>query len=288
MAGRKAKIIYGILAVLIYGILAGVFVGKSIWLPGEKTYTDTETEYDMVMLGDSILGRVRDETGIPYQVAAALDITVYNGALGGTCMGRLEQTGYANEMKDVLSLVSLSKSIVTKDFRMQKLVELNENGTEYFAETIEQLSRIDFSKVKLLMLGYGVNDYHAGERIYNEEDPYDEYTYIGALTSSVRMLQNTYPDMRIVLLTSPYTWYTNEGLTCEEYVLGGNVLEDYVDAALEAAEALGVEIIDLYEDVFPHDTWEDWQRYSVDGLHPNEEGRKLLSQIIIEYLEDDE
>ena len=96
MAGRKAKIIYGILAVLIYGILAGVFVGKSIWLPGEKTYTDTETEYDMVMLGDSILGRVRDETGIPYQVAAALDITVYNGALGGTCMGRLEQTGYAD------------------------------------------------------------------------------------------------------------------------------------------------------------------------------------------------
>lgn len=271
-----------------FAILAGV----SLWWQQTGTFEESgnraeaDTPYNMVVLGDSILGQIRDETGIPYQVADALGMTVFNGALGGTCMGRLELNGYADYTKDALSLASISKSIVAKDFRMQKLVELDENGTEYFGETIEQLSRIDFSKVELLLIGYGVNDYHAGEVIVKEEAPYDEYTYVGALRSAVRTLQNTYPDMRIVLATAPYTWYTNEGLTCEEYVLGGNILEDYVNAELEVAEELGVEIIDLYHGIFPHDTWEDWQQYSADGLHPNEAGRNLLSQIIIDYLKE--
>lgn len=277
--------IYGILAVLGFSVLAGGALWKENIISGEAGIT-ASTDYDMVVLGDSILGRVRDETGIPYQVAKALDMKVYNGAMGGTCMGRLYERSFSADIKDALSFASISKSMVSGDFRMQKLVELDENGTEYFGEVIEQLSRIDFSEVELLLLGYGANDYHAGEPITNEENPYDEYTYTGALRSAVRTLQNTYPDMRIVLLTAPYTWYTNEGLTCEEYVLGGNVLEDYVDAELGVAEELGVEIIDLYHDVFPHDIWEDWQLYSADGLHPNEEGRKYLSQVIIDYLED--
>lgn len=285
MAGSRSKIIYGILAVLGFSVLAGAALWKENRISGEAGIT-ASTDYDMVVLGDSILGRVRDETGIPYQVAKALDMKVYNGAMGGTCMGRLYERSFSADIKDALSFASISKSMVSGDFRMQKLVELDENGTEYFGEVIEQLSRIDFSEVELLLLGYGANDYHAGEPITNGENPYDEYTYIGALRSAVRALQNTYPDMRIVLVTAPYTWYTNEGLTCEEYVLGGNVLEDYVEAELEAAEELGVEIIDLYHDVFPHDVWEDWQLFSADGLHPNEEGRKYISQIIIDYLED--
>ena len=285
MAGSRSKIIYGILAVLGFSVLAGAALWKENRISGEAGIT-ASTDYDMVIFGDSILGRVRDETGIPNQIAEALNIKVYNAAMGGTCMGRLYEREYSADMKDALSFASISKSIVSGDFRMQKLVEPDENGTEYFADVIDGLCRIDFSKVELLLIGYGANDYHAGEPITNGENSYDEYTYIGALRSAVRTLQNTYPDMRIVLLTAPYTWYTNEGLTCEEYVLGGNVLEDYVDAELEVAEELGVEIIDLYHDVFPHDIWEDWQLFSVDGLHPNEEGRKYLSQIIIDYLED--
>ena len=293
MAGRKLKMIYGILAFLLFAVLAGV----TLWCEstGERLEElESPSQYDvvlpadynMVVFGDSILGQIRDKTGIPYQVAEALGMKVYNAAMGGTCMGRQYERENPGDIKDALSMVSLSKSVVSGDFRMQKLVETDESGMGYFPHIIEQIRWIDFSKVELLLIGYGTNDYHAGEQIYNEDNPYDEYTYTGALRSVVRTLQNAYPDMRIVLVTSPYTWYTNEGLTCEEYVLGGNVLKEYVDALLETAEELGVEAIDLYHDAFPHDTWEDWQRYSVDGLHPNEDGRNLLSQIIIDYFEE--
>lgn len=277
MAGRKKKIIYGILAVLCFGILYSIAAVPP---------TELTESYDMVVLGDSILGQTQDETAIPYQVGEALDLTVFNGAMGGTCMGRQQETLYQNDIRDALSFVSISKSIVAKDFRMQKLVKLNESGTQHFPELIEQLSGIDFSNVKILLIGYGVNDYHAGEAIFSEDDPYNEYTCIGALLSGIRTLQNSYPNLRIVMVTPTYTWYTDRGVTCEEYVLGGNVLENYVNAELVAAEELGIEIIDLYHDVYPHDTWGDWKRYSTDGLHPNEDGRKLISQIIIDYLQE--
>lgn len=292
MAGRR-KIIYGILAVLCFALLSGA----ALWKEKEnrielKEHTSAELElildsdYDMVVLGDSIFGQIRDETAIPYQVAEALDMKMFNAALGGTCMGRIERTENSSDIRDALSLASISKSIAGGDFRMQKLVKSDENGTQYFPDVIEQLSWIDFSGVELLLIGYGANDYHAGEPIDSEEDPYDEYTYGGALRSAIRTLQNAYPDMRIVLVTSPYTWYTDRGLTCEEYVLGGNVLEDYVNAELAVAEELGVEIIDIYHDVFTHDVWEDWKTYSADGLHPNENGRNLISQVIIDYFEE--
>ena len=188
-----------------------------------------------------------------------------------------------SQMRDSLSMVSLSKAIVSGDFRIQKGYETEENGTEYFSETLAGLEQINFAEVEILVIEHGVNDYHAGEVISPKEDPCDEDTFVGAIRSTVEMLQKRYPDLRIVLVTPTYTWYTLLDLTCEEYVRGGNLLEDYVNAEIAAAEEMGLEIIDLYHDVYPHEEWSDWTRYSLDGLHPNEEGRELLAGIIADY-----
>lgn len=281
MAGKKQKMIYGILSLLCFAVLlaAGVSGGKK----KQQQEPASAQAYDMVVLGDSILGQIRDETAIPYQVGEALGMNVFNGALGGTCMGRLAENPYSGNIKDALSLASISKSVAAGDFRTQKLVRLTENGTAHFPDVIEELSQIDFSQVELLLIGYGVNDYHAGEVIAEEENPYDEYTYTGAMRSAILTLKNAYPHMRIVLVTPPYTWYTDIELTCEEYVRGGNILKDYVNAEIHLAQELEIEIIDLYHGLYPHDTWEDWKLYSADGLHPNEEGRNLISQAIIEH-----
>ena len=66
-------------------------------------------------------------------------------------------------------MVSLSKAIVSGDFRIQEHTEITENGTEYFPETIAALKEIDFSKVEILFISHCVNDYHSGEVIYGEE-----------------------------------------------------------------------------------------------------------------------
>lgn len=280
MKKSRRQLIYGTLALVIFVLL---LMGTGFLRTRSEDSNVQREEVDIVILGDSIYGYTRDETSVAAKLEDLMGKRVFNGALGGTSMGRLEENRDSSRVKDAFSMVSLSKAIVSGDFRVQESTRLIENGTEYFPETIAVLKEIDFSEVEVLVLSHCVNDYHAGEVIYGQE-PEDEYTFAGALRSSLVMLKRAYPKLRIIILTPPFTWYTLKGLTCEEYVLGGNVLEDYVDAQYALAEEMDVELIDLYHDLFPHETWEDWQIYSVDGLHPNEAGRELIAQTIAEYL----
>lgn len=277
---NKSIIIYGITIILAFGVLFAA------------TYRDRgsgqeKSKVRVVMMGDSILGECRDDTAVSAQLSELLGEPVFNGALGGTCMGRIDGEKRLAYTKDCLSMQAFSQSIVTGDFGVQQTVRSREAATGYFEETINELEQIDFASVELLIIGHGINDYHAGTPIYNEEDIYDAYTFTGALRSTIDTLQGKYPNLRILLLTSPYSWYPyNDAyeLTCENYNLGGGLLEEYVYAEIGVAESMDVEVIDLYHDFYPHEQWSDWEIYTRDGLHPNEEGRKLIAEKIYEYL----
>ena len=90
--------------------------------------------------------------------------------------------------------------------------------------------------------------------------------------------QEGVPDLRIILVTPTYSWYTVQQLTCEELDAGYGILEDFVEAEKQVAAELGVEVIDLYHDFYPHESWSDMELYTVDGLHPNEAGREMIGK----------
>lgn len=279
---KNDKGIYWVCSLFLFGLLFGV------------TYQDRTTAQEpetarIVLFGDSIMGECRDETSVSALLSEQLGETVFNGALGGTCMGRQDESRRLAFTKDSMSMQSLSQSIVTDDFGVQQTVRIRENATEYFDRTIDALDRMDFYDVDILFISHGINDYHAGIPIDNEEDPYDVYTFNGALRSVIGSIQKKYPHIRIILITPLYSWYPYHEipeLTCEEYDLGGGILEDYVEAEILTARSMGVEIIDLYHDFLPHEQWSDWEKYSRDGLHPNEAGRSLIAARIYEYLTD--
>lgn len=275
----KKTIAYGLLGVAAFCLL--------FMLTYEKPSGEQEPILvPYVLMGDSVYGECRDETSISALLSGKLGRTVYNGALGGTRMGRMDIR--SSNPTEFLSMHSLSRSIVSGDFGPQQTVRSKEAATEYFEQTIDELERIDFEQVEILFIGHGVNDYHSGTVIYDEEDSCNPYTFAGALCSTVEVLQEKYPQLRIVLLTPTYTWYLYQEtpeLTCEEYNLGGGILEDYVNAEIALAESLGVEVIDLYHDFYPHEQWSDWQMYTRDGVHPNQEGNKLIAEKIYQYLQ---
>lgn len=238
----------------------------------------------IIVFGDSVMGEVRDETAIPAQLGELLDTTVYNAAFGGTCAARLERNRPLDYTIGMFSLVALTKAAEAGDFGAHQSVVVRESNTQYFGETIDGLERLDFSQAEVFIIQQGINDYMVGVPIDNSEDPYDDYTFLGALRVAVASLRKTNPEARIVFLTPLFTWFTLEGMTCEEKDCGGGVLEDYVNAQILLAAELDVEVIDLYHDRFPHDQWEDWQLYSRDGLHPNEAGRERIALEIADYL----
>jgi len=272
-------IVYGVLAAALFGVL---------FLAGFHSRPDRgeRQTVQIITFGDSVFGEVRDETAVPARLQELLGKSVYNAALGGTCAARLDAERQLDYGRDSLSLTGLAKSVWADDFGVQQAVRMRESNTEYFPEVIDGLATVDFTQVEMVLIQQGLNDYHAGTVIENPEDPYDEYTFLGALRSAVSALRKRMPDVRIVLITPTYTWYTATGLTCEEMDQGGGVLEDYVDAELRLGAELAIEVVDVYHDFLPHERWEDWERYSRDGLHPNEAGRELMAQKIAEAIAD--
>lgn len=239
---------------------------------------------ELVAFGDSVFTDIGDMTAIPDRVAQLLDVSVYNASMGGTCAARLETERRLDSAKGSLSLVGLTRAIRSGDFDVQQTARIRDSNTESFPGIIDGLAEVDFGQVEVALIQKGVNDYHGGVPIDNEEDPYDEYTFLGALRSAVRDLRRVNPHIRILFITPTYTWYTATGLTCEETDNGAGVLEDYVNAQLGLAEELDVEAIDLYHDFFPHESWEDWKESMMDGLHPNEAGRERIAERIADIL----
>ena len=270
--------IYGVIAVVLFCIL---FL-MTFRTRAEKIERQTVS---IVTFGDSVLGEIRDETAVPTQLQALLGKSVYNAAFGGTCMAKQGADGMMNDTRDCLSLAGLAKAVWADDFGVQRATRIRESNTEYFSEVLDGLEAIDFGQVEVVLIQQGLNDFHAGVIIEDPEAPYDEYTFLGALRSAVLAFRKANPALRIILVTPTYTWYVDRGLTCEEIDQGGGVMEAYVEAEFRVAEELGIEIIDVYHDFFPHETWEDWQLYSRDGLHPNEAGREKLALKIAEVLE---
>lgn len=273
----KDKIICGLLAAILLALL-----GACTLRPRAARLERQQVQ--VVVFGDSLPGMYRDETGIPAQLGEILDKQVFNAAFGGTCVGRLNSECRMDYTEDALSLVGLTKAVAADDFGVQQTVRVRDSNVQYFPDVVDELERVDFSSVELVVIQHGLNDYYSGVPVSNPDDPFDEYTFTGALRSSLTALRRANPDMRIVLVTPTYTWYRSSGQTCEEYDVGYGVQEDYIRAEMQVAEEMGVELLDVYHDVYPHEKWEDWKKYTIDGFHPNDAGRELLAGIIGQYL----
>lgn len=277
--GKYKRIIQSIAGAVLFAVLF-------LFTFHPRSFGAERHQVQIVAFGDSLFGLCRDETSVPAQVGNALDKSIFNAALGGTCIGRADSERRMDHAKDSLSLVGLSKAVAAGDFGVQQTARIRESSTEYFAGVIDELEKVDFTGVEFVLIQHGVNDYYSGVPIADPKDPYNEYTFTGALRSSLKALRRANPDMRIILVTPTYSWHIASGLTCEEFDAGYGVQEDYIQAEMQVAEEAGVELIDAYHNVYPHEQWEDWSVYTFDGLHPNEEGRRLLAGIILDYLQE--
>lgn len=275
-----------IISQIIYFVIAMILFGVLFWLTFPDRQGELErTTFPVVVMGDSIVGQNRDKSSVPGQLEEFLGTPVYNGAFGGTCLA-MQRDVDDNYTSDMLNMVSLSKAIAADDFGVQQTVRSRKEITDYFGYVVDELECVDFNQVEVLVIAFGINDYHASIPLDNEQNPMDEFTFGGALRSILTTIQKRYPDMKIVLATPTYAWYRGQNLTCEEYNTGSAYLEEYVEKEIEIAEEYDVKVVDLYHNVYPHEKWEDWAIYTEDGVHPNEQGRVLLAEKLAEAIKE--
>ena len=277
---RQSMLLWG------FAVLLFILGGLVIW---RITAPRPETTVEMVLMGDSLHALGRGGDAVADRLAEELQVRILNAALGGTSMARLDCEKWMDHTMDNMSMVSLSKAILTGDYSVQKQAGIKASATEYFDEVIFELEKVDFGKVHILLLGYGMNDYHSGIPIEPQKTIGNigtEYSFAGALRTVLGDLKSEYPTLRIILMSPTFSWYLSTGRMCDEQDWGGGLLEQYVLSEQEIAAEYGVEFIDLYHGLYEHNTFEDWEKYTVDGVHPNETGKALMTDVIRSYLEE--
>ena len=265
-------------AVLIFALLVG---GVGIFRKLQKE------SYRIACLGDSIIGNERGATSITAIMEEKLGEPVYNGAFGGSTMSLRVTQDRASVTTDTLSLAKLSEAIYLGDFSVQNAGVTRCSVMEYFPEVVYKFQNIDFAQTEILIIEHGVNDYLTGVRLDNPKDPYDVYTFGGALRYSLEKLREAYPDLRIILVTPTYCWYLFKESNCQEVDNGSGVLEEYVNLELAIAREYGVEVLDNFHESGIGSTGEfkEWETYTQDGLHLNEFGRGLVAERIVEKIQ---
>lgn len=122
----------------------------------------------------------------------------------------------------------------------------------------------------------GTNDYGHGDAAFGSLDSTDIYTFCGAANTLVETLKQSFPSAKLIFMT-PLHRAGEENPSNPD----GKTLADYASALRSIYKKHGVAVIDLFE-INPLDPLNS--ALVPDGLHPNDEGHRILAELIAEKL----
>ncbi len=236
----------------------------------------------IVNFGDSIFGNQQPPNDISTFLANKTGATVYNCGFGG-CRMSVHPTAEYN----AFCMYNLAEAITTRDFTLQNEAVASGNLAERYSTGLERLKNIDFSKVDIVTIAYGTNDY-AGIPLENEDNPLDTSKFAGALRYSIETLLTDYPNLRIFVLSAAYRFWVDEN---NEYTEDSNTrvnsiglkLSDYNAKLKEVAEEYNLPYVDDYN--IGIGKFNRYQYFNAnDGAHHKETGRKLIAEQLAKQL----
>ena len=168
--------------------------------------------------------------------------------------------------------------------RIARVQEIKYPSDEDFNMRAERMDK-DFDAV--VVFG-GTNDFGHGTIPLGKMGDTDVYTFYGAVRTLCLYLIKNFPDKPIVFMTPLHR--LNEELDYNKRIEEGNPnarpLSDFVNAIKEVCELFSIPVLDMFRDSgMPARVWAWCERYMPDGLHPNDEGQKLIAHKLQKFLE---
>lgn len=132
----------------------------------------------------------------------------------------------------------------------------------------------------------GTNDFGHGNLHLGKVGERDEDTFVGGLYLLIDALIEKYGKEKLCFLL-PLPRYDENPQRCK----GDNAdelgapLSEYIECMRTILSEYGIEYIDLYKNGFPKPEVNTGDEYTVDGLHPNDNGYEFLADIVCKNLE---
>lgn len=132
----------------------------------------------------------------------------------------------------------------------------------------------------------GTNDFGHGQAPLGNMEDRDKRTFYGALHCLITALITKYCGKEIVFIT-PLHRHNEDGRGAwKPDGVVQHPLKDYVYAVKEVCEYYSVPVLDLFAcGELSGSTPEWYKKYMPDGLHPNDEGHKIIANKLGRFLE---
>lgn len=183
---------------------------------------------------------------------------------------------------DGISLFYVINALTTGDF--STLDAAAAHLSPEVKQQVDYLKTVDLSTADMVVIMYDIMDYIDHRPVMDPNDAENLLTVTGSLQASVKLLQEKYPYIRIVALSTPACGITVDGYYVDGDVhdLGNGTLSDYLGHSSIAATSCGISFIDTYFGVINVDNRD---QYLVDDYHINEKGCKAIADRIAKLIQ---
>ncbi len=148
---------------------------------------------------------------------------------------------------------------------------------------ISRVDEMEESSDAVVVFG-GTNDYGHGDAPLGNFDDRTPDTFYGALHVLYTKLIEKFPGKPIIILT-PLHRLNEQSKRGDNKPTDVGSLKEYVEIIREVAEYYSLPVLDLFkESGLQPEISVIREKYMPDGLHPNDEGHKILAEKIANYL----
>ena len=280
MYKKKTVFIIAAVAFTVLLTLLAIFV-----LPKKKYTFPLDTgKLDIVIVGDSLFCNESGEKNLAETLADVTGSEMQNCSIGGTCASNINGGNEIDYYADMLGFYNISNMICTGN--NTSISDDVRNLSVTFPDAYTKmlfLNGTDLNKEDVLIVNYGIND--AFLRIpAKSEDPYDERTYSGAMRRGLKSISEKYPDLKIVVGEVTYTSLVLFGESDSYY---DEITAQYRDEYNEELKKIASEFDNVYYFDFSSRlliNQDNYSNYLIDGIHFNDEGKKVYADCLAEYI----
>lgn len=250
---------------------------------GHPVYPDYGGETSILMFGNAPLADDRDsKDNLANMIQEMTGATVYNCSVSGSYLAALSPALNTEEYPmDIFNFYWLL--FLAMDDRLDNAFRsgMEALGTDAPPEAMDvynTLKSIDLNTVDVITVMYDASDYLAGHGMYSDENATDIMQFTGNLEAGIELIQQNYPNIRIIVLSPAYAYGIDEN---GEYVssdiqrYGWDVLSTYVIKQYASCASRSVTFVDNLYGTINEDNAD---KYLVDHLHLNVAGRKKVAE----------
>ena len=231
----------------------------------------------IVCLGDDTFAKLTEGSSVGEYIAALTGAEVTDIAFPGATMAKNPYYKL-----DPFSMYKIADTLSSGNFKTMKN-KATDTGDQTIINSVDALSKIDLSKVDMLVICFGMNDY-INDVALSSKDPLSVDTYAGALAYSIESICAQFPSLKVYVTTPLYRGFADGKNSDDRLNENGDNLRAFANKAIEVSRSYLIPVVDNYSSLGINKVNLSYY-YANDNLAaPNKNGRELAARHIAKAL----